>query len=209
MLSSSLRKLRVNICIEDLCAYNQISHTEAEKIKIEYLDICENQEMQRKLKEFDREKHTLDKYLFKMLSTGSDTYKYFIHFMKFVFVCFHGNAEVERGFSINSECLITNLAEDSLTAQRSVISAVAASGGVENVNITKSMLMAFKGASMKRTTALKEKKQREDNEESRIKTVAVQISNLQKQKTDILNAQTEDLANLDDKIKLLKKQLKK
>lgn len=108
-----------------------------------------------------------------MLSGNSDTYKHFIQFRKIILVCFHGNAEVERGFSINCECLVTNLTEDSLASQRSVISAVAANGGVGNVNITKSMLMAFKEASLKCTTAIKGKKLPENSEKSKIKTAAL------------------------------------
>jgi len=39
---------------------------------------------------------------------------------------FHGNAAVERSFSINKECLVENLLEDSLVAQRVVYDAVSA-----------------------------------------------------------------------------------
>lgn len=75
---------------------------------------------------------------------------------------------VERGFSINSECLVTNLEEDSLIAQRSVISAVTSYGGIENVPITKSMIISYTKASAKRVCALKEKQNKEEAEKYKL-----------------------------------------
>lgn len=78
-----------------------------------YIDICEKS-IWCSRNWANRQKDTLDAYFIEMLSSD-DTYKYCLQFMKISLVCFHGNAEVERGFSINSECLVVNLEEDSLS----------------------------------------------------------------------------------------------
>lgn len=67
MLNSSFRQSRINVALGDLCAYNQISHAEAEKMNRESIDICENSIMQQKLGEFDRTKDTLDAFFIEML----------------------------------------------------------------------------------------------------------------------------------------------
>lgn len=41
-----------------------------------------------------------------------------VKFMQKICVLFHGNAAVERSFSINKDCLVENLLERSLVAQR-------------------------------------------------------------------------------------------
>lgn len=50
----------------------------------------------------------------------------FLKFMKQILVLFQGNADVERGFSINSECLVENLLTPSLVAQRVVFDEIRA-----------------------------------------------------------------------------------
>lgn len=61
-------------------------------------------------------------------------------FFKRCLVMFDGNADVERSFSVNANCLVENLLEDSLIAQRSIISGVTAIRGVKNVVVDKSLL---------------------------------------------------------------------
>lgn len=50
--------------------------------------------------------------------TTLNLYKELINCVKIIFTFFHGNSSLERGFSINKDCLIENLQEDSLIAQR-------------------------------------------------------------------------------------------
>ncbi|KAG0423629.1 hypothetical protein HPB47_000599, partial [Ixodes persulcatus] len=61
-------------------------------------------------------------------------------FVKLILSLSHGNASVERGFSINKDCLVENQKEQSLVAQRIVYDAVSSAGGVASVQLTKRML---------------------------------------------------------------------
>jgi len=73
----------------------------------------------------------------------------------------HGNASVERGFSVNKDCLVENLHEESLIAQRHVWAAIQKYGGVEKVNITKKMIMDVRNSRSYYKEALENKKQKE------------------------------------------------
>lgn len=68
----------------------------------------------------------------------------------------HGQADVERGFSINKECLITNLKEESLIGQRHVYSAIQKEGGVKNIIINKELIIAVRNSHSYYEEALKE-----------------------------------------------------
>jgi hypothetical protein len=52
----------------------------------------------------------------------------------------HGQATVERGFSINKETTVENLKKESLKARRLVIQAVREAGDAQSVPITKELL---------------------------------------------------------------------
>jgi hypothetical protein len=70
-------------------------------------------------KEFQKEKIRLDDFFFDTLKVGS-TYKAFSKVLMLIFTLFHGQAAVERGFSINSAMLLPNMKELSLTSRRLV-----------------------------------------------------------------------------------------
>ena len=70
----------------------------------------------------------------------------------------HGQAHVERGFSINKEVSNTNIQNTSLVARRQIKDHVKNVGGVENVIITKELLQSCKNSRQKYHFYLNEKK---------------------------------------------------
>jgi len=60
-----------------------------------------------------------DKLYFHLIGSSSEYAERF-SVIRLVLILSHGNAAVESGFSINSDCLTENLQEDSLVAERSV-----------------------------------------------------------------------------------------
>ncbi|GBM38266.1 hypothetical protein AVEN_199432-1, partial [Araneus ventricosus] len=58
---------------------------------------------------------------------------------KIVFILSHGQASVERGFSINKNIEVENLNEVSYVSQRIVYDNVKQSGGIHLINITKEL----------------------------------------------------------------------
>ena len=71
---------------------------------------------------------------------GEDKYSQLVKVIKLILVLSHGQASVERGFSINKQLEVENLKEESLVAQRLVCDHVRAAGGIMNINISKSLL---------------------------------------------------------------------
>lgn len=74
-------------------------------------------------------------------------------------VSFQGNAAVERSFSFNNDFLVENLTEQSLISQRCVHDFIINSnnGDIKNMQITKGMITAFKGASFKQNSSFERK----------------------------------------------------
>lgn len=93
--------------------------------------------------------------------------------VKVLLVMSHGQASVERGFSVNKEVEVENLKEWSLVAQRLIIDHIRAVGGVRKVQITKELLISAAGARQKYCAYLDEQKR----ERSR-KTLAMKRKSL-------------------------------
>ena len=68
-------------------------------------------------------------------------------FFKMILILSHGNATVERGYSVKLQCLVENQHEASLVAQRGIYDAIAQAGGIENIEITPKLIHAYKNAS--------------------------------------------------------------
>ncbi|KAK1886444.1 Zinc finger MYM-type protein 1 [Dissostichus eleginoides] len=78
----------------------------------------------------------LDVFLHEVLST----YPELRRFCQSLLLLSHGQATVERGFSVNKEVETVNLLEESLEAQRLICDQVSVCGGVLKVPLTKELL---------------------------------------------------------------------
>jgi len=130
------------------------------------LSLCEKIHIQEVCKSFNWKKDRLDVFLMKIFNHDEKLVK----FSKRILTVFHGNSAVERGFSVNKECLVENLSEHSLISQRSVYCAVLSIGGLHKVSVTKSMIMAVRNASLKRMKALKQKRDEEHERQNKTKS---------------------------------------
>ena len=86
----------------------------------------------------------------------------------------HGQATVERGFSINRQLEVENLNDQSYEAQRIICDHVHYVGGLLNVNITKELLSSATGARHKYQAYLEDKKHDKVNMEKSQKRTAVE-----------------------------------
>ena len=71
-----------------------------------------------KFKSFDRYKTKLDVFYFQTI--GLDKYKELKYVMKVILTLSHGQASVERGFSINKSVLKVNITEESIVSKKIV-----------------------------------------------------------------------------------------
>ena len=82
-----------------------------------------------------------------------------------VLVLSHGNAEAERGFSVNKHILQVNMKERSMVSQGVVNQAISDAGKFTNIDIDKQMLGDVRQASQRRKQYLESQKQLKTEEE--------------------------------------------
>lgn len=182
----------------------QLSGFQADLAHREYLETIGKNDVQEELKKFSRSKDRLDKFftaLYAKHSVGSALRL----FTQKSLVLFHSNAAVERSFSINKQCLVQNLHEDSLVSQRATYDAISAAGGVENVIITEPMIHAARNSSAKRVEALKRQKEKKDEIEQKRKSAVEEIKKIRIKKQKILEQAKEEAEALDVELEKLKK----
>ncbi|KAJ8352262.1 hypothetical protein SKAU_G00237380 [Synaphobranchus kaupii] len=80
-------------------------------------------------------------------STLSKSYPELLRFCQSLLLLSHGQATVERGFSINEEVETCNLLEESVEAQRLICDQFSVCGGVLKVPLTKELLASAASAS--------------------------------------------------------------
>lgn len=95
---------------------------------------------------------------------GNSKYKKCWNVFKLIFTVSHGQASVERGFSINKELLTDNLQEVSLISQRIVYDYIHESGmSITEFPISNELLKSCKLAYSRYSTALASQKKQQDN----------------------------------------------
>lgn len=76
----------------------------------------------------------------------------------------HGQASVERGFSVNKEILTENIQEDTIVARRLICDFVAMHGGVTQVPLTKELMASVGAARSKYRLFLDQERVRKEKE---------------------------------------------
>merc|ERR1711874_542253 len=106
---------------------------------------------------FHKEEYRLDEFYYRLMYNKSQ-YTHAWEIVRKLLVLSHGQAAVERGFSINKHCSMVNQSEDSLVARRFVRDHSNYAGGIENVIVTPGMVTDCKAAGRKYNAHLEKKK---------------------------------------------------
>ena len=101
----------------------------------------------------------------------------------------HGQASVERGFSVNKDTLKTNMAEKTLTAKRVVIDGIKSQLGVHNLHqvyngpITKKLMESCRSARMRYSVYLQDQEKKRKTEAGKRKQlVMLEITEMKAEK---------------------------
>ena len=125
--------------------------------------------------------------------------------IKKLLILSHGQATVERGFSVNEEIIVENLRESSVEKLRIVYGALNFYGGVTSVEITKPLLISVRGARQRYRQHLEEVKKNKTREKISSKNEKRKSDNeLECVKKRKLLAN--DITNIEDAAKELVKQ---
>lgn len=117
---------------------------------------------------FDPYTDRVDTFLHDRMSTQKP-YEKLWRLCRQLLLLSHGQASVERGFSINRQIEDDNLSEDSYVAQRCISDHLRAVGGTKNVTIDKQLLMSVGGARQRYITHLEDTRRKRDDAEKQNK----------------------------------------
>ena len=107
---------------------------------------------------FDKAKSRLDKLYYSVMGTNEE-YKKVWSVVRKLLLLSHGQASVERSFSINKKITTQNLSEDTLIAKRAIKDYILHIGGLKNLVITNEILNSVQLARRRYSQHLEEKKQ--------------------------------------------------
>lgn len=99
----------------------------------EFGEFCTFATQQSSFREFDYKVDRVDSLLFETMSKNKAFSKIW-HVVKMLLVLSHGQASMERGFSINKEIIVENQKEHSLIAQRLIVGHIRSVGDVTKVS---------------------------------------------------------------------------
>ncbi|KAJ8892936.1 hypothetical protein PR048_005517 [Dryococelus australis] len=122
-------------------------------LKGDFRKVCASPVVVESVKKYSRKQQRLDNFWSTLLSGFS--VPDLLNFVKKVLILSHGNASVERGFSVNKELVVENQAQKALVAQRQVYDGVVASGGLHDLKVCKKMIHCARNASRLYAEALR------------------------------------------------------
>lgn len=137
---------------------------------------------------FERTKERLDSFFYSLIGTKTQ-YTHMWKVLKLILTLSHGQASIERGFSINKEVVVENLKEQNLVALRLVCDEMKTHDVHETV-ITKELLSYARSARMKYQHYLDDQKNKKSEEEKARKRSAKteEVKSLKKRRLEIENA---------------------
>lgn len=152
---------------------------------------------------YDRTNTRVD-HFWRTLLVANHCSDLFCNFLKKVLILSHGNADIERGFSINKEAIVENQLNESLIAQRQVYGGVQEMGGVCNiVDIPKAMILKVRNSrSMYKEDLDKKKQTRTEQAEDEMnrKRLKDRVEELKQKKMRILMEKDRELENVQQEI---------
>ncbi|XP_046596578.1 uncharacterized protein LOC124294615 isoform X1 [Neodiprion lecontei] len=204
--SRNIASKRLSAALTEFVSHKWISGISADRIEREFKALSAKPAVIEQLKEFTRDER-LD-HFWKNMAVSNNLSSEFMSFVKKLFVMSHGNASVERGFSVNGECLVENQSEKSLVAQRLIWEAIRSAGGVDKVSITKHMIHYARNSRARYYEDLENQKKevtekkRQENERKRANQI---VKELQSKKRKVMAEAHKEAEILDDQIRAISK----
>lgn len=158
--------------LEVLVEAHRLKSAECDKVIYQsgqFLDYCS---VESDFEHFDPSKPTSRVYkLFYEHMAGNKQPVQVWSVVKLLLLMSHGQATVERGFSVNKEVAVENLKERSFIPQRIIRDHIESVGGLPNVQISKKkLLMSSAGAQQKYLSHLEEQRRMKVSQKKILKT---------------------------------------
>ena len=121
---------------------------------------------------FDEETTRLDHFYYKIIMVGR--YEVLSFILKSNFTVSHGQASMERGFSLNNSVNQTNIAPETISSKHLIKDYILANKiTVDNVNITRDMIKAYTKLHMLYVQHLEEEKKKKLLSEAEVQASAI------------------------------------
>lgn len=174
------------IVLRSFVEAKHLNNTVCDDVMREFREFCDLANLQTKFRDFDPKAERVDTLLYETMGTNP-SFSRLWDVVKVVLVLSHGQASVERGFSINKELIVENQKELSLVAQRLIVDHVRSVGGVSNVAITKELLLSAGGARQRYHRYLDEQKRvsKRDAVDLKRKELSDELQGLKKKRATI------------------------
>ena len=179
--------------IDKLYDNKHLSSKESDNAKLQYEEFISDvvSRYNEDFLNFDIANDRPDRFFGKFLDS-LDKYKNLWKVMQIVFVVPDGQAQIERGFSINKEMVIENLEAESLRSQRLVYDSIKATPKKEihEIEIRNKMLLSWKSASSRYKVALEEnRKAKNDSENDRKRQmITEEVENVKRRRMEFTNS---------------------
>ncbi|XP_055620811.1 uncharacterized protein LOC129765028 [Toxorhynchites rutilus septentrionalis] len=187
-----------------LMDFGRISGASADLALKQYLKLVGSNKSN-KFAYYDRKNERLD-HFWKGLLSGDEFMELFT-IVKMICCLSHGNANLERGFSINAECLFENMREESVVAKRQIYDAVFHAGEIASIQISNQLIQRVRN-SHSLYIEDKERRKKEDLASNASKMMKRQreaeAKSLEIKRSKILENAQKEAESLQEKIALLK-----
>lgn len=201
-LKPNLFSNRVTKLLLILVQKNWISSSVADKVKLQLKEICSRLNTVEKLKSYKKSER-IDVLWHDILSSEERCQDAF-NVMKMTMILSHGNANIERGFSVNKDCLWDNMKEQTLNARRLVYDSLLANGGLTtDFVITKKLIHSAKNA---RPKFLEDRKRHQEEEEmkasnaKRKRETELELKKLESKRLKLLSDAQKESVKIEEEI---------
>lgn len=117
---------------------------------------------------FTPQSDRLDEFYYGLLANKAE-FGHLWEVVRLALILSHGQASVERGFSVNKEVMVENLKEHSLVAQRVIHDHVRIIGGMHNVGYSKELLLSASAGRQKYHMYLDEERRQKQDQQKALK----------------------------------------
>jgi hypothetical protein len=176
----------LNHTLDMMVDAKRMKDTTVDLVVSQYNTLCStvlgNGDQRELLRTFSSEDDRLDSLMHGLLSERKQ-YADLWAVIKQLLLLSHGQASVERGFSVNKEVTVENMKEHTLVACRQIAQHVHTAGGVDHFPVTKELLLHASGARKKYQDYLdKICKEAEDAEKGRKRKAEDAVADLRAKK---------------------------
>lgn len=146
---------KLKIVLNCLIDNKLLSEHKRDIVCTQYIQFC--LEKRHELQNYEKDHERLDSFFVRLLKHDA-SFSQLWAVVKLLLLLSHGQASVERGFSINKQVAVENLAELSYISQRVICEAVKSHGGLLNVPISKELKASVRQARHRYAAYLDEQK---------------------------------------------------